>query len=83
MIYDGEYFYVHTNYKGSLYVFHEDNKSVFCTVPLDDNEWTPVKMNTLLAYREGNLVFTGTDHGNTHVDNEENMKFLYQIFAQL
>jgi hypothetical protein len=37
----------------------------------------------LLVYQGKNLVYTGASHGNEYVDNEENMKFLYQTFSSL
>lgn len=83
MIYDGELFYVHTNYSNSLYQLEKENKVIFSTVPLGKEEWKPVLFATLLAYEEGIRVFQGTEHGNEYVDNEENMKLLYRIFSDL
>ena len=83
LIYDGEYMYVHTNYADSLFYKEIDGGLVFATVPLDKEVWKPVPFTTLLAYRDGQLVFTGTNHGNVYVDSEENMKYLYQIFSNL
>lgn len=80
---DGEYAYVHTNYANSLYQLHGKGQAVFSTQPLGGNGWVPVPMTTLLAYKNGRLVFTGTNHGETFIDSEENMKYIYQIFAEL
>lgn len=83
MIYDGELFYVHTNYAGSLYELDKENQVMISTVPLSKEEWHPVTFTTLLGFRQGKLVYTGTNHGNEYVDSEENMKFLYGIFSDL
>lgn len=83
MLYDGELFYVHTNYAGSLYELDKSNRIFFATVPLDQQDWQPVTFTTLLAYREGQRIFCGTNHGNEYKDSEENMKFLYSIFSNL
>lgn len=83
LVYDGEYMYVHTNYENSLYYKEIDGGRIFATVPLDKEVWKPVPFTTLLAYRNGQLVFRGTNHGNVYVDSEENMKYLYQIFSNL
>ena len=83
MVYDGELFYVHTNYANSLYELNKENQALFSTRPLSEEAWRPVTFTTLLAYRQGKRVFTGTDHGNEYKDSEENMKFLYQIFSHL
>lgn len=83
LIYDGEYMYAHTNYKGSLHFLRTENGIIFSTLPLTNEDWQPLPFTTLLAYKEGKLAFTGTDHGNEYVDNEESMRFLYQIFSDL
>lgn len=83
MLYDGELFYVHTNYANSLYELNKENRVFFSTVPLGKEEWHPVTFTTLLAYQQGKRVFSGTNHGNEYKDNEENMKFLYSIFSGL
>ena len=83
LLYDGEYTYVHTNYKNSLYYLEKENSVMFATQPLSEEEWKPVPFTTLLAYRDGKQTFTGTNHGNEYVDNEENIKFLYQAFSNL
>lgn len=80
---DGEYEYVHTNYANSLYQMLGKGQAVFSTQPLGGNGWEPVPMTTLLAYKDGRLVFTGTNHGEIYIDSEENMKYIYQIFAEL
>lgn len=83
LLYDGEVFYVHTNYANSLYELDKGNRVLFSTTPLGREEWHPVTFTTLLAYRQGKKIFTGTNHGNEYKDSEENMKFLYHIFSEL
>lgn len=83
LLYDGELFYVHTNYANSLYELDRENQVLFSTTPLDSEEWRPVPFTTLLAYRQGERIFTGTNHGNEYKDSEENMKLLYRIFSEL
>lgn len=80
---DGEYVYVHTNYANSLYQLPGKGQAVFSTQPLGRNGWEPLPMTTLLAYKDGRLVFTGTNHGETYIDSEENMKYIFQIFSGL
>lgn len=83
LLFDGEITYVHTNYRKSLYYLEKEGSVLFSTQPLSKEEWNPVPFTTLLAYRNGKLLFTGTEHGNEYVDNEENLKFLYQAFSNL
>lgn len=83
MMYDGEIFYVHTNYASSLYKLEKENQVFFSTVPLGKEEWQEEIFTTLLAYEKGRKIFQGTNHGNEYVDSEENLKFLYSIFSDL
>lgn len=81
MLYDGDLFYVHTNYANSLYELDKENQILFSTTPLSKEAWRPVTFTTLQAYRQGEQVFSGTNHGNEYKDSEENAKYLYSIFA--
>lgn len=83
LLYDGEVMYVHTNYADSLYYLEREEGILFSTQPLGKERWEKVPFTTLLAYREGKRIFTGTNHGNEYIDNEENMKYMYQIFSNL
>lgn len=83
IIYDGEYMYVHTNHRNSLHVLEREDFTIFSTLPLSDEKWKPVKFTTLLAFKNGELVFEGTNHKNEFVDNEESIKYLYRIFSDL
>ncbi len=80
---DGKYVYVHTNYANSLYFLEKDVGVMFATVPLTDENWQPVPFTQLLAYKDGSLIASGTNHQNEYVENEESIKFLYQIFSDL
>ena len=62
LIYDGELLYAHTNFKDSLYERKDDDGVTISTCPLTDCGWRPVPFTSLIAYRDGEHVFTGTDH---------------------
>lgn len=83
LFYDGEYLYVHTNYANSLYVLQYEDTAIFSTVPLTNDDWEPVEFTTLLSYKDGQLVRTGTKHEHEYIDNVEAVKYLYQIFSDL
>lgn len=83
MLYDGELFYVHTNYAGFLHFQKTDDYTIFSTKPLKKGEWEGVPFTTLLAYKEGEPVFTGTNHGNEYITSEADLKYLFQIFSGL
>ncbi|MDO5783755.1 MAG: class II glutamine amidotransferase [Eubacteriales bacterium] len=83
MLFDGEQMYVHTNYKDSLYLLEKEGSTMFATVPLSEERWEPVPFAQLLAYQGGKQIFAGTKHGAEYIDSEENLRYLYQIFADL
>lgn len=83
LIYDGEYFYVHTNCRNGLHVAKRNGGYVFSTVPLEEEGWKPLPMNILLAYQEGELVQVGTDHGYEYVEDPEQMRMLFLDYSAL
>lgn len=83
LIFDGEYMYAHTNYADSLNYLESDNGIIFSTLPLSYEDWKKLPLNTLFAFRNGKLAFSGTNHKNEFFDNEETLKYLYQIFSDL
>lgn len=83
LIYDGEYIYAHCNYKDSLHYLETDNGVLFSTRPLDKDNWQTVPFTRLLAFKNGQLSFQGTEHHHEYTDNADTMKYLYQIFSNL
>ncbi|MCI5650493.1 MAG: class II glutamine amidotransferase [Fusicatenibacter sp.] len=83
LIYDSEQFYVHTNYANSLYVKQSEDTAFFATVPLDRGNWKPAEFTTLLGYKDGRQIFTGTNHGQEYIDNPKDMQFIFVDYASL
>lgn len=83
LIFDGEYLYVHTNCRDSLYLSERQAGYVFSTVPLDGKGWRPLPLNTLLAFQDGKLAQAGTDHGYEYVEDPEKMRLLFLDYSTL
>ena len=83
LLYDGELFYVHTNYRGSLFRCRKERAVIHSTKPLDGGMWEAVPMNTLMAYEDGHLRYSGKKHENEFTDSEEKMRLLFLDFANL
>ena len=83
MIYDGDYFYVHTNEKGTLYKSERNGSVVFSTHPLQPEGWVEVEQNQLLVYLNGTLIHAGEKHSFSYEEDEEKMKLLYLGYAGL
>ncbi len=83
LLFDGELLYVHTNYQNSLYSCRKGEAVVISTRPLDYHVWEPVPMNTLIAYQDGEQVYTGTDHKNEFFETEEKMRLLFLDYSNL
>ncbi len=65
---DGEYLFVHTNTKGTLYLYEKNGLICFSTNMLekvkDNQAWIPVPLNRLMVYREGKTIHIGRNHMN-------------------
>lgn len=83
LFYDGEYFYVHTNCRDSLYLSQRQGGYMFSTVPLDGQKWKALPLNTLLAFQDGKLVQTGTDHGYEYAEDPDKMRLLFLDYSTL
>ena len=59
---DGERLYVHINTRGSLYRKDDGEGVLFSSQPLDGEVWTPVEINRLLVYRDGEQIYAGPAH---------------------
>ena len=56
---------------------------VISTRPLDRHAWEDIPLDTLIAYRDGEQIYTGTDHKNEFFETEEKMRLLFLDFANL
>ena len=83
LIFDGEYFYVHKNEKGTLFRLEHNGATLLSTKPLTREGWEEIPQNRLLVYKDGSSVFEGDPHNNTYVMNEENMRTLFLGYSGL
>lgn len=63
LISDGEILYVHKNMEGTLFYLKTDNGYYFSTKPLGKGVWTEFPTAQLIAFRNGEKLFSGTNHG--------------------
>ncbi len=80
---DGEYLYVHTNCRETLFYLEKDGAAVFATAPLTGERWRAVPFCTLVAFKDGAQVRAGSPHDNEYIENAENVRMLYRIFSNL
>ncbi|MDR0885418.1 MAG: class II glutamine amidotransferase [Clostridiales Family XIII bacterium] len=93
---DSEYIYVHGNSIGGskalgeiaskdyIYELAESGKQIFATIPLsEDSRWQPVPINTVRAYKDGELIKTAKPHDNEYIESEEDLRYLYSGFSDL
>lgn len=83
LLYDGEIMYVHCNAAGFLHCLKKDESMIFATTPLSREEWRPVKFTTLLAYKNGKLIKTGTDHKHEYKENASDYHMLFVDYSSL
>lgn len=75
LIWDGEYMYVHTNYRNTLYMQNDNGTAIFSTTPLDDSSWQPVPFLTLQVYHQGQIVHQGTHISQEYFDPEKDFEY--------
>ena len=83
ILHDGEYLYVHTNFRDSLFLKREGGSIYFSSTPLDKGDWENVPFTRLLAFKDGELVFEGKAHGNEYIPDEKNLQALYLAYSGL
>lgn len=83
LIFDGTAMYVHSNCPDSLYIWQDNEKCLFATVPVRFGGWEKVPMNQLLVYQNGRLIREGTRHSHVFHDEDHDFDTLYSAFAEL
>ena len=83
LVYDGEFLYAHSNFRGALYMRREDGAVTFSTRPLAGDGWDPSPFTCLVAARDGEIVRTSPPHGNEYFYNPNDYRMLYMDFARL
>jgi glutamine amidotransferase len=95
IISDSEVVYVHGNARtgSSLlgeavrgdYIYELDlgTAKLFCTFKVDGRDWQPVPPNTVLAYRNGGLLYAGEPHDFEYVESEADTHDMYRDFSYL
>lgn len=83
LIYDEEMLYAHTNYQESLHQRTTEDGVYFSTQPLNKGVWEPLTLNTLLGYKNGEKIYTGTTHNNTYVVDPKKMELLFLAYSGL
>lgn len=85
LLYDSEYMYVHCNCYGTLNECMKDNAKIFATKPVNIGtaDWKPVKMCTLMIYKDGELVWEGKAHKNEFDESRNDLSSLYAAYAEL
>ena len=81
--FDGQDLYVHKNEAGTMFRRVCDGYVLIATKPLDDGVWEEVPLNRLQVYRDGKLIWEGTQHDHTYVHDEEQMNMLYLGYSEL
>lgn len=83
MLYDGECLYVHTNFRDTMYMLKKEGAVLAATSPLSEEDWKPVPFLTVLAFRNGSLLFEGEGKSEEYIQTEEDLKTIYRNYACL
>ena len=77
--------YVHCNCYGRLNECVADSTKIFATKPVyaGGADWKPVKMCTLMVYKDGEQVWEGKAHNNEFDESKYDLTSLYSAYAEL
>ncbi|MBR1751367.1 MAG: class II glutamine amidotransferase [Ruminococcus sp.] len=74
MIYDGDIMYIHKNMSDTMKYRRTEAGYLFATTALDDKDWKSVPTAQLLAYKDGEKIFTGERHDGVFVPTLQYIK---------
>ena len=83
LVYDGVYLFVHANYRDSLHVLRGEGFAWISTRPLTDEAWEDVPLRRLCAFRAGELVKVGADHGGEYVVRQQDLDQILMTYSHL
>lgn len=78
MIFNGEFMYIHTNYRNSLYYLKTEDTLFITTRPITDEKWRLIPFNRVIGIKNGELVFEGKKHDNEYFISEDHLKFILE-----
>ncbi len=67
MIFDGEVLYVHKNMNATLSYKQTENGVILSTQPLENEGWRDLPMCRAIAFKDGEKIFEGVNHGNEFI----------------
>jgi glutamine amidotransferase len=66
-----------------IYTLTSDGSVMLSTIPLDGRDWYPIPINTVFAYKDGEILLKGEPHSYEYIETEADIHDLYQGFASL
>lgn len=83
LFYDGDYLYAHANYRDSLHYLEEDGHVWISTRPLTSASWKDLPFRRLCAFKDGDLIREGSDHGGEYFVNQNDLNMIYMSYSSL
>lgn len=78
MIFNGEFMYIHTNYRNSLYYLKTEDTLFISTRPLNDENWRLIPFNRVIGIKDGELAFEGKKHNHEYLITEDQLNFIME-----
>ena len=76
MIFNGEFMYIHANYKNSLYYLEKDDTIFVSTRQLSTEEWNEFPINKLIGIKNSEVIYRGRTHNYEYIITEEHFNFI-------
>ena len=78
MIFNGEFMYIHANYKKSLYSLKAHDSIFLSTKPLSNEKWEEFPINQVISLKNGEVYKRGKPHNHEYEITEENFNYILE-----
>lgn len=82
MLFNGEFMYVHANYKKSLYYLKAHDSIFLSTRPLSDEKWEEFPINRVISLKNGEIHKRGSTHNYEYEITEEHFDYIIEHMSQ-
>lgn len=82
MLFNGEFMYVHANYKNSLYYLQAHDSIFISTRPLSNEGWKEFPINKVISLKNGEIYKRGRRHEYQYEITEEHFDYIINHMSQ-
>ncbi|MBR0471153.1 MAG: class II glutamine amidotransferase [Methanosphaera sp.] len=82
MLFNGEFMYVHANYKQSLYYLQAHDSIFISTRPLSKENWKEFPINKVISLKNGEIYKRGRTHNHEYIITGEHFDYIVDHMSE-